>query len=71
MSRAGADCDEKEVSDFVEEVLRMRGFHHRNVLSMLGLVLRDNRPYAVLPYMQNGDLRAYLKDTSRVSFLSP
>ena len=59
------------MSDFVEEVLRMRGFHHRNVLSMLGLVLRDNRPYAVLPYMQNGDLRAYLKDTSRVSFLSP
>ena len=62
----GEDCDEKEVSDFLEEVLRMRGFHHRHVLSMLGLVLRDHRPYAVLPYMENGDLRTFLKDTDRV-----
>ena len=56
----GDDCTPNDLSQFMEEVLRMRGFQHKNVLTMLGLVEKDKKPMVVLPFMQNGDLKSYL-----------
>ena len=65
-SSAGDNCTKADVESFMEEVMRMKGFQHRNVMSTIGLVLRDNQPFAVLPYMKNGDLRAYISDQTKV-----
>ena len=66
LSFSGNSFTEKDVSDFLEEALRMRGLRHRNILTMIGLVVRENRPYVVLPFMKNGDLRSFLKNTDQV-----
>ena len=50
----------------MDEVFRMRGFAHKNVLCMLGLVMKSGKPYVILPYMENGDLKTYVSDPSRV-----
>ena len=44
----------------------MKGFQHRNVMTMSGLVLRDNRPFVILPFMKNGDLRTFVSDHKKV-----
>ncbi len=63
----GHDYTGEDVDTFLAEVLQMRGFQHFNVLSMLGFVIRDNKPYAILPYMTNGDLKTYIVDPHNVS----
>jgi len=40
----------------------MRGFQHENVLELIGVTLVDRMPAILLPLMQNGDLRSYLRD---------
>ncbi len=57
------------VSSFLQEVFRMKGFSHENVLTMTGLVLKKNVPFVVLPFMANGDLKSYLQSTDRVSMI--
>ena len=47
----------------------MKGFQHRNVMTMSGLVLRDNRPFVILPFMKNGDLRTFVSDHKKVCIL--
>ena len=44
----------------------MRGFKHRNVLTMLAITFKKNRPYVILPFMENGDLKTYLGKDDRV-----
>ena len=63
---SGSALSEKEAASFMEEVLLMRGLHHKNVLGFMGLVLRDNQPYALLPYMHHGNLRDYIAHRDRV-----
>ena len=38
-------------------------FAHRHVLGLIGICLNTAKrsPYLVLPFMENGDLRTYLK----------
>ncbi len=38
----------------------MKGFHHPNVLSLHGVVIKDYIPLVVLEYMNKGDLKSYL-----------
>lgn len=61
----GDNCTKADVESFLEEVMRMKGFQHHNVISTIGLVLRDNQPFVVLPFMKNGDLRTYMSDQTK------
>lgn len=63
---AGDNCTKTDVECFLEEVMRMKGFQHRNVMTTIGLVLRDNRPFVVLPFMDKGDLKTYISDQTKV-----
>ena len=53
-----------EAADFMSESTIMAYFDHPNVLRMIGLCV-DTEIFSidiVLPFMANGDLRAFLKD---------
>jgi len=40
----------------------MCGFDHPHVLGLIGITLDpSNSPHLLLPYMENGDLKSYLK----------
>ena len=56
-----------EAMAFLKEAAIMSEFEHPNVLSLIGVVLRSRTPLIVLPYMEYGDLRTYISDTTRVS----
>ena len=65
----GSHFSLKEVGGFLEEAVMMKDFNHRNVLSLIGIVMKDSRPLVVLPYMEHGDLKSYIKDPSKVSHI--
>ena len=48
----------------------MKAFHHPNVLGLVGVVFKARRPYVLIPYMENGDLRAYLRIPTKVGILT-
>lgn len=50
---------------FLEEATIMNDFDHKNVLSLIAVVLENDIPYVVLPLMENGDLRGYVADENR------
>lgn len=48
----------------------MKNLFHVNVLRILGICLNcDGSPCIILPYMQLGDLRSYIKKRDQVFFL--
>ncbi|PSN47551.1 hypothetical protein C0J52_08384, partial [Blattella germanica] len=53
--------------DFMREVDIMSAFRHCNILSLIGVVLRDsgNSPWMVFEYMPHGDLAEVLRCNSR------
>jgi len=53
----------EEIEDFMAEPALMQGFDHCNVLELLGICFdtQNHVPLIVLPYMENGDLRTFLK----------
>lgn len=60
--------DRADVEKFLREGVMMRGLDHRNVLPLIGMCV-DSRveeghssPLIILPYMENGDLRTFLRD---------
>lgn len=59
---------DQEVEDFIAESAIMLDFHHPNVLSLVGVCFdtEDQLPIILLPFMANGDLRAYLKSQRRL-----
>ena len=66
MSRCVSDYDSFEgLKSILRETVLMNQCDHPNVLSVLGVSLdTDNEgglPFIVLPFMANGDLKAYLK----------
>ncbi|XP_011304539.1 high affinity nerve growth factor receptor isoform X1 [Fopius arisanus] len=61
----GASREAEE--DFMREVEIMSTFHHDNILSLVGVVLRDssNSPWMVFQFMPHGDLAKVLRANSR------
>ena len=58
----------KEVNDFVREGLQMRDFKHPNVMELYGICWSEDpthpnhrSPFIILPYMELGDLKMYLR----------
>ena len=51
-----------ELKGFLEESTLMYRFDHPNVLGLVGICFDDsNSPYLILPFMDNGDLKGFLK----------
>ena len=56
-----------DLKAFVQEAVLMKDFRHPHVLSLVGLAERvgplGSAPYVIMPYMDNGDLLTYVRDT--------
>ena len=64
----GSSASYAELKGFIEESMLMSEFRHPHVLGLIGISLdANNSPYLLLPYMENGDLRGFLKDKRGVS----
>ena len=55
-----------KATSFLEEAVLMKDFSHTNILSLIGIVVREERPYAILPFMEYGDLKSYIRDPEKV-----
>ena len=55
-------------SEFIEEATMMMEFQHENVLTIYGVMIKEDKPFVILPFMENGDLHSYLVQPSNVSF---
>lgn len=52
-----------DVDSFIEEALRMKDFHHENVLKLIGICFgMDDMPLVILPFMKHGDLLSYIRN---------
>jgi len=50
------------------EAVLMADFDHKNVMWLIAIVIDDEmKPHVVLPFMEHGDLRDYVKNTTYVS----
>ena len=62
MTVATSMSSRKDVTDLIEESLKMKSFHHPNVLHLIGVCIDAGAsPYLVMPYMLNGSLLSYLR----------
>ena len=46
----------------------MCGFQHPNVQSTIGLVFKSGQPYAIMPFMELGDLRSFIVSADNVGW---
>ena len=54
--------------EFLKQCAVLRDLQHPNILVMSGLCLSSSDPpLIILPNLQRGDLKNYIKDTSKVS----
>ncbi|KAK3101270.1 hypothetical protein FSP39_002266 [Pinctada imbricata] len=52
-----------DIQQFIDEAMRMKDFHHPNVLTLTGICFgMDEMPLVILPYMKHGDLLTYIRN---------
>ena len=53
----------ESIKSILRESILMKDFDHPNVLNVLGVGFNTDNglPFVVLPFMENGDLKTYLK----------
>lgn len=56
----------KDVEEFLSEALKLKGLEHANLLTVLGIVIEENRPYMALPLMDHGDMKSFLIQPEQV-----
>ena len=63
--------NDSSVADLLQEILKMKDFSHKNILTLIGVALDSrNSPCLVMPFMPNGSLCEYLrKDNVRKELL--
>ena len=49
------------IQEFLEEALMMSNFDHPNILSLIGISLHEEKPCTLIPFVSNGDLKAFLR----------
>ena len=66
-----ADGDQRkdQIEEFLQEGLMMKDYNHPNVLPLIGVALKGNSPMIVLPFMEHGDLKKYIKIPNHVSVI--
>ncbi len=47
---------QKDIDEFLNEVVIISGVKHRNLVKLKGCCLRDNKRLLVYEYLENGDL---------------
>ena len=48
----------------------MQRVRHQNVLKLEGIIIEDNMPLIILPFVTNGDLKTYVYTHYHVSYSS-
>lgn len=62
---------QEEIDSMLEEGLKLKHFHHQNVLNLIGVCVEANpAPYVVMPFMSNGSLLSYLRQEKLTLVLS-
>ena len=51
------------LESYISEIMLMKDLHHPNILGLLGVVFDtpDGMPHLVLPFMEHGNLKKFLK----------
>jgi serine/threonine protein kinase len=53
--------DKEKAGNLVNEALLMMDFKHENVMTLYGFTLKDDKPYLLLPWMENGDILTFIR----------
>ena len=64
------DSNVNSIEEFLKEAIVMKDFKHPNVLPLLGVVIKENIPLVILPFMDNGDLKTFVSNDKNVSNLN-
>ncbi|CAM6031887.1 unnamed protein product, partial [Sphagnum compactum] len=57
----------QDIESFLQEGLLMKKFEHCNVLKLRGICFdEDNFPLVLLPFMSEGDLLSYIRNTENI-----
>ena len=59
-----------DASEFLDEAIAMKDFNHENVLMLIGVAIKNERPLIILPFMANGDLKSFVSNKENVSILN-
>ena len=55
--------DADDCNAFLKEAITMKDFHHKNVLTLIGVCFDcEGFPMVVLPFMSKGDLWSYIRN---------
>ena len=57
----------REIQNFLEDSIMMRGLRHENIVNLLGIVVEDNQVFSVSPVMENGNLKDFITNEENVS----
>ena len=59
--------DSNAVTNFLQEAILMKDFNHANVLSLIGVVMNEQKlPMVIIPFMSKGDLKNVLRSKNEV-----